>query len=370
MAKNVGFRVPMPVVTQDQRDRYPVTDGNDVRGGLHTVEKVSDMLSIPFLRRKLGMLCYVTSTGKTYRLVTHSNADITIITNWKEIKDPIDPSVLNNYATKTDLSNYAKKSDISDSSGNLIDFSNYATKTDLSNYAKKSDISDSTGKPIDFSNYATKTDLDKYAKKSDISDSSGQPIDFSKYAKKSDIPDTSNLATKSEVQSVDNKIPDLSGYAKKSDIKDPTNDINTLNNRIAQSEQNIANFNTYVTNKLKSVEMVQQEVHVEDIEVPKTVTFTIKNNNKDYKYSCVEILKHEKLDTPIQDNVLCNDFTAEEEDQFDHTSNVVFDGSMHIDTNTVIKMNNPTKFTDTLYLSVSDDIPYDVIKNASSITIE
>ena len=342
MAKNVGFRVPMPVVTQDQRDRYPVTDGNDVRGGLHTVEKVSDMLSIPFLRRKLGMLCYVTSTGKTYRLVTHSNADITIITNWKEIKDPIDPSVLNNYATKTDLSNYAKKSD----------------------------ISDSTGKPIDFSNYATKTDLDNYAKKSDISDSSGQPIDFSKYAKKSDIPDTSNLATKSEVQSVDNKIPDLSGYAKKSDIKDPTNDINTLNNRIAQSEQNITNFNTYVTNKLKSVEMVQQEVHVEDSEVPKTVTFTIKNNNKDYKYSSVEILKHEKLDTPIQDNVLCNDFTAEEEDQFDHTSNVIFDGSMHIDTNTVIKMNNPTKFTDTLYLSVSDDIPYNVIKNASSITIE
>ena len=342
MAKNVGFRVPMPVVTQDQRDRYPVTDGNDVRGGLHTVEKVSDMLSIPFLRRKLGMLCYVTSTGKTYRLVTHSNADITIITNWKEIKDPIDPSVLNNYATKTDLSNYAKKSD----------------------------ISDSTGKPIDFSNYATKSDLGNYAKKSDISDSSGQPIDFSKYAKKSDIPDTSNLATKSEVQSVDNKIPDLSGYAKKSDIKDPTNDINTLNNRIAQSEQNIANFNTYVTNKLKIVEMVQQEVHVEDSEVPKTVTFTIKNNNKDYKYSCVEILKHEKLDTPIQDNVLCNDFTAEEEDQFDHTSNVIFDGSMHIDTNTVIKMNNPTKFTDTLYLSVSDDIPYNVIKNASSITIE
>ena len=314
MAKNVGFRVPMPVVTQDQRDRYPVTDGNDVRGGLHTVEKVSDMLSIPFLRRKLGMLCYITSTGKTYRLVTHSNADITIITNWKEIKDPIDPSVLNNYATKTDLSNYAKKSD--------------------------------------------------------ISDSSGQPIDFSKYAKKSDIPDISNLATKSEVQSVDNKIPDLSDYAKKSDIKDPTNDINSLNNRIAQSEQNIANFNTYVTNQLKSVEMVQQEVHVEDSEVPKTVTFTIKNNNKDYKYSCVEILKHEKLDTPIQDNVLCNDFTAEEEDQFDHTSNVVFDGSMHIDTNTVIKMNNPTKFTDTLYLSVSDDIPYDIIKNASSITIE
>ena len=125
-----------------------------------------------------------------------------------------------------------------------------------------------------------------------------------------------------------------------------------------------------MTNQLKSVEMVQQEVHVEDSEVPKTVTFTIKNNNKDYKYSCVEILKHEKLDTPIQDNVLCNDFTAEEEDQFDHTSNVVFDGSMHIDTNTVIKMNNPTKFTDTLYLSVSDDIPYDIIKNASSITIE
>ena len=342
MAKNVGFRVPMPVVTQDQRDRYPVTDGNDVRGGLHTVEKVSDMLSIPFLRRKLGMLCYITSTGKTYRLVTHSNADITIITNWKEIKDPIDPSVLNNYATKTDLSNYAKKSDISDSSG----------------------------QPIDFSNYAKKSDLDNYAKKSDISDSSGQPIDFSKYAKKSDIPDISNLATKSEVQSVDNKIPDLSDYAKKSDIKDPTNDINSLNNRIAQSEQNIANFNTYVTNQLKSVEMVQQEVHVEDSEVPKTVTFTIKNNNKDYKYSCVEILKHEKLDTPIQDNVLCNDFTAEEEDQFDHTSNVVFDGSMHIDTNTVIKMNNPTKFTDTLYLSVSDDIPYDIIKNASSITIE
>ena len=314
MAKNVGFRVPMPVVTQDQRDRYPVTDGNDVRGGLHTVEKVSDMLSIPFLRRKLGMLCYVTSTGKTYRLVTQSDADITIITNWKEIKDPIDPSALNNYVAKTDLDNYAKKSD--------------------------------------------------------ISDSSGQPIDFSNYAKKSDIPDISNLATKSEVQSVDNKIPDLSDYAKKSDIKDPTNDINTLNNRIAQSEQNIANFNTYVTNQLKSVEMVQQEVHVSDNELPKTVTFTIKNNNKDYKYSCVEILKHEKLDKPIQDNVLCNDFTAEEEDQFDHTSNVVFDGSMHIDTNTVIKMNNPTKFTDTLYLSVSDDIPYDIIKNASSITIE
>ena len=111
MAANKGYKVPMTVVTQDDRDKYPVVKTNDIAGGLHSVETISEMLSIPFLRRRLGMQCYVSSLDKTYRLISHTdNADITIISNWEEIKKAVDAADVQNMLPN--MEDYVKKSDI------------------------------------------------------------------------------------------------------------------------------------------------------------------------------------------------------------------------------------------------------------------
>jgi len=48
---------------------YPIVLSNDVLGGLHQVETITDRNAITALRRKQGMLCAVTATGKTYQLI-------------------------------------------------------------------------------------------------------------------------------------------------------------------------------------------------------------------------------------------------------------------------------------------------------------
>ena len=38
---------------------FPLVDSNDVKGGYYQVESIEERDSIPAVRRKVGMLCYV-----------------------------------------------------------------------------------------------------------------------------------------------------------------------------------------------------------------------------------------------------------------------------------------------------------------------
>lgn len=58
---------------------FPIVDSNDIKGGLYLVNNVSERNSIPILRRKEGMVCWVKDDG-FYQLI----GGIENI-NWKEI---------------------------------------------------------------------------------------------------------------------------------------------------------------------------------------------------------------------------------------------------------------------------------------------
>ena len=333
MAANKGYKVPMTVVTQDDRDKYPVVKTNDIAGGLHSVETISEMLSIPFLRRRLGMQCYVSSLDKTYRLISHTdNADITIISNWEEIKKAVDAADVQNMLPN--MEDYVKKSDI----------------------AIPSDGQDGQD--------------------------GGTPT----------LPDFSKFATKDEVQNVQNQLPDLSEYVKKSDISIPSDgqdgqdggtptlpdftqfakksEVAVVDNKAETNKTNLANHIIYTQEELDKLQWQQKEVTVEASEVPKEITINIKNPNSKYKYPPVEVLKYEQLPSAITETVTLADFVASESSKYETNDKVVFDGNLHISPDVDIKMSDPALFTTGMYVSISDPISYDRIQNAASITIE
>ena len=132
----------------------------------------------------------------------------------------------------------------------------------------------------------------------------------------------------------------------------------------------MANHIIYTQDELDKLQWQQKEFTVEANEVPKEVTIDIKNPNFQYKYPPVEVLKHSKLDTAIEETVKLSDFNANEASNYETNDNVTFDGSLHITPDVNINMSTPTLFTTGMYVSVSDPISYERIQNATSITIE
>lgn len=311
MAKLKGYNLIMPATTSDNRDKYAVADANDIRGGVHSVKTINEMLSIPYLRRKVGMYCYVSDEKTMYRLASDDKGDTTILDDWRTMKDPVDPKVLDTFVSEDELKN---------------------------------------------------TYLTKYLKKTDFVNSDGTLIDIS------------NLASKNDLENIRKDIPDVSEYALKKDLIDPSTgkhvEIGPVIKRQEQLEKNIANFYTYLDKELNSIEFKQEEIHVDPDEVPKTVEFHVKNYDKAYKYPCVEILKKEKLESTETYFIHINDFERDEEPDFNHDSNVAIDGDMHIVVNNEIKMSEPEVFNGEYYLSYSEPIPYDRLKNAKSIVLE
>lgn len=373
MAANKGFKVPMTVVTQDSRDKYPVVNTNDVAGGLHSVDTVNDMLTIPYLRRKLGMRCYVTSLEKEYKLISHTSGDITVITDWEEVKKGVMPEELDDYAKKTDFDSVKNKVDA------LPDLTQMATKTevqlvqtqipDMSEYVKKSDISIPSG-----------------GSEGGGSEGGGGEGEGGTMV----LPDFTKFATKDEVQTVEAKIPDVSEFVKKSDIGTPTTgeggettielpdfsqyatkpEVQAVDDKTIVNKNNLANHILYTQDELDKLQWQQKEFTVEASEVPKEVTIDIKNANSNYKYPPVEVLKYDKLVTAITETVTLVDFAASEASQYETNDKVTFDGNLHINPDININMSTPTLFTTGVYVSVSDPISYDRIQNAASITIE
>lgn len=59
-------------IVQKNNQDFPLIDSNNVRGGVYSVQSVSDRDSIPDKRKKSGMLCYVIETDKYYKLYNNT----------------------------------------------------------------------------------------------------------------------------------------------------------------------------------------------------------------------------------------------------------------------------------------------------------
>jgi len=83
MAKNIGTLITSPIRPNDSLDPIAVAYAYEIKGGLHTVNSISDRDNIIIQRREWGMLCYVINEDKLYQLKYnyHSN-DIMDNLNW------------------------------------------------------------------------------------------------------------------------------------------------------------------------------------------------------------------------------------------------------------------------------------------------
>lgn len=66
--KNKGTIVISTVRTPSSNDRFPTAFANEIKGGVHSVDTLSDRDKIPEERRSVGMLCYVAEDGEYYKL--------------------------------------------------------------------------------------------------------------------------------------------------------------------------------------------------------------------------------------------------------------------------------------------------------------
>ncbi len=62
-------------IVQKNNGQFPLVDSNNIRGGIYSVNSISERDNIPLVRRKIGMLCYVRDTDEYYRLVSENTWD-------------------------------------------------------------------------------------------------------------------------------------------------------------------------------------------------------------------------------------------------------------------------------------------------------
>jgi hypothetical protein len=85
MARNVGTLVSAAIRPNDSLDPIATAFAEEIRGGLHSVESLSDRNAIIFERREWGMLCYVKNDNTTYQLkYNYSSTSIMDNNNWVE----------------------------------------------------------------------------------------------------------------------------------------------------------------------------------------------------------------------------------------------------------------------------------------------
>ena len=71
------------IAPKDEADSYAVTDPKYGLGGLRTVADLTEMYAIPFGRRQIGMVCYVSSSGVYYSMLTvGTDGTATTDANW------------------------------------------------------------------------------------------------------------------------------------------------------------------------------------------------------------------------------------------------------------------------------------------------
>jgi len=82
-----GTNVLAPVVPFDTTDAYPSHVAAYGKGGYRSVTDIAERDAIPALRREAGMLVFVTSLQKEYRLEEN-------LTTWTEVVTSIDAQIL------------------------------------------------------------------------------------------------------------------------------------------------------------------------------------------------------------------------------------------------------------------------------------
>jgi hypothetical protein len=83
MAKNIGTLVSSAIRPNDSLDPIATAFSNEIKGGLHNSDTLTDRNSIIFERREWGMLCYVIDQNTTYQLIYNRNStDIMDNSNW------------------------------------------------------------------------------------------------------------------------------------------------------------------------------------------------------------------------------------------------------------------------------------------------
>jgi len=87
MTQLKGTNVLAPVVPFDTADPYPSHVAAYGKGGYRSVANLAERDGIPSLRREAGMVVFVTSLQKEYRLETD-------LTTWTEVVTSIDAQVL------------------------------------------------------------------------------------------------------------------------------------------------------------------------------------------------------------------------------------------------------------------------------------
>jgi len=87
MSQLKGTNVIAPVVPFDSTDSYPSHVAAYGKGGYRSVADQTERNAIPSLRREAGMVVFVTSLQKEYRLDTD-------LTTWIEIITSIDQQTL------------------------------------------------------------------------------------------------------------------------------------------------------------------------------------------------------------------------------------------------------------------------------------
>jgi len=83
-----GTNVLAPVVPFDTTDTYPSHVAAYGKGGYRSAADIAERDAIPQLRREVGMLVWVTSLQKQYRLESD-------LTTWTEVVTSIEAQIIN-----------------------------------------------------------------------------------------------------------------------------------------------------------------------------------------------------------------------------------------------------------------------------------
>ncbi len=83
MAKNIGTLVSSAIRPNNSLDPIATAFSNEIKGGLHNADTLTDRDNIIFERREWGMLCYAIEQGTTYQLIYNRNStNIMDNSNW------------------------------------------------------------------------------------------------------------------------------------------------------------------------------------------------------------------------------------------------------------------------------------------------
>lgn len=75
------------VLESSDSNKIALIDSNEVKGGRWIVSTTTERNKIPYKKRKIGMVVYVSSDSKEYTLINNPNEDNTKDSDWNAFFD-------------------------------------------------------------------------------------------------------------------------------------------------------------------------------------------------------------------------------------------------------------------------------------------